>query len=124
MLLGEKDNWNQPTPCRNYAKCLQQAGASITVEIVEGANHAWDKVQATKRYRAVVFHCDIRFEPKTMDARNVEYGLKVNFLRDGWGKVWDKCGYKKEKVATGGTKKQLDWTRERVRKHLADTLGM
>ena len=33
-------------------------------------------------------------------------------------------GYKKEKVAAGGTKKQLDWTRERVRKHLADTLGM
>jgi len=123
MLLGEKDNWNQPKPCRNYAKRLQQAGASITVETVKGANHAWDFNKAAKSYRAVVYHCDIRFDPKTMDARNVEDGIKVNFSRDGWGKVWDKC-VRKAKVTTGGTKKQLNWTRERVRKHLADTLGM
>ena len=123
MLLGEKDNWNQPKPCRNYAKRLQQAGASITVETVKDANHAWDFNKATKSYRAVVYHCDIRFDPKTMNARNVEEGIKVNFSRDGWGSLWDKCE-KKAKVTTGGTKKQLNWTRERVRKHLADTLGM
>ena len=123
MLLGEKDNWNQPKPCRNYAKRLQQAGASITVETVKDANHAWDFNKATKSYRAVVYHCDIRFDPKTMNARNVEEGIKVNFSRDGWGSLWDKCE-KEAKVTTGGTKKQLNWTRERVRKHLADTLGM
>ena len=123
MLLGEKDNWNQPKPCRNYAKRLQQAGASITVETVKGANHAWDTDHAARSYRAVVWHCDVRFEPKTMDARNVEEGIRVNFSRDGWGSLWDKCE-KKAKVTTGGTKKQLNWTRERVRKHLVDTLGM
>ncbi len=123
MLLGEKDNWNQPKPCRNYAKRLQQAGASITVETVKGANHAWDTDHAARSYRAVVWHCDVRFDPKTMDARNVEEGIRVNFSRDGWGSLWDKCE-KKAKVTTGGTKKQLNWTRERVRKHLVDTLGM
>ncbi len=123
MLLGEKDNWNQPKPCRNYAKRLQQAGASITVETVKGANHAWDTDHAARSYRAVVWHCDVRFDPKTMDARNVEEGIRVNFSRDGWGSLWDKCE-KEAKVTTGGTKKQLNWTRERVRKHLADTLGM
>ena len=123
MLLGEKDNWNQPTPCRNYVERLQKAGASITVETVKGANHAWDFNKAAKSYRAVVYHCDIRFDPETMDARNVEDEIRVNFSRDGWGKVWDKCT-KKAKVTTGGTKKQLNWTRERVRKHLAYTLGI
>jgi len=126
MLLGEKDNWNQPTPCRNYAKRLQQAGASITVETVKGANHAWDTDHAARSYRAVVYHCDIRFDSETMNAINVEDGIRVNFSRDGrdgWGKVWDKCT-KEATVTTGGTKKQLNWTRERVRKHLADTLGM
>ena len=123
MLLGEKDNWNQPKPCRNYAERLRQAEASIMVETVEGANHAWDFNKAAKSYRAVVYHCDIRFDPKTMDARNVEEGIRVNFSRDGWGSLWDKCE-KKAKVTTGGTKKQLNWTRERVRKHLVDTLGM
>jgi dienelactone hydrolase len=123
MLLGEKDIWNQPTPCRNYAERLRQAGASIMVETVEGANHAWDFNKAAKSYRAVVYHCDIRFDPKTMDARNVEEGIRVNFSKDGWGNLWDKCT-KKAKVTTGGTKKQLNWTRERVRKHLVDTFGM
>ncbi len=123
MLLGEKDNWNQPKPCRNYAERLRQAGASIMVETVEGANHAWDFNKAAKSYRAVVYHCDIRFDPKTMDARNAEEGIRANFSKDGWGNLWDKCT-KKAKVTTGGTKKQLNWTRERVRKHLVDTFGM
>jgi len=123
MLLGEKDNWNQPKPCRNYAERLRQAEASIMVETVEGANHAWDFNKAAKSYRAVVYHCDIRFDPKTMDARNAEEGIRANFSKDGWGNLWDKCT-KKAKVTTGGTKKQLNWTRERVRKHLVDTFGM
>ena len=61
------------------------------VETVEGANHAWDFNKAAKSYRAVVYHCDIRFDPKTMDARNVEEGIRVNFSKDGWGNLWDKC---------------------------------
>jgi len=93
------------------------------VETVKNANHAWDLDKTTKSYRAVIYHCDIRFDPETMNARNVEEGIKVNFSRDGWGSLWDKCE-KEAKVTTGGTKKQLNWTRERVRKHLADTLGM
>ena len=58
-----------------------------------------------------------------MDARNAEEGIRANFSKDGWGNLWDKCT-KKAKVTTGGTKKQLNWTRERVRKHLVDTFGM
>ena len=123
MLLGEKDNWTPPKPCRDYAKRLKESGASITVETVADGNHGWYRTKSPKSRRVQVYHCDVRFDPETMDARNVEEGIRVNFSKDGWGNLWDKCT-KKANVTTGGTKKQLNWTRERVRKHLADTLGM
>ena len=122
MLLGEKDNWNQPAPCIDYAKRLNKAGADVTVETVKNAHHAWDTHHRLKSYRVTVYHCDIRFDPKTMDAHNPEYGVKVNLAQDGWGKLWEKCAQEK-KVTTGGTQKQLNWTRDRVSKFLDNELS-
>ena len=45
MLLGEKDNWNEPGPCIDYVDKLNAAGGSAEVIIIPDAAHAFDTAE-------------------------------------------------------------------------------
>lgn len=42
IMLGELDDYTPPTPCIEYAKRLQAAGAKVEYRVVPGAYHGWE----------------------------------------------------------------------------------
>ena len=105
MLLGEKDNWNEPGPCIDYADKLNAAGGSAEVIIIPDAAHAFDTAEPKKSKKAMTWHCQVTWDPKTMMAYHKREGKEADYSKNDWGNLWDDCS-KKRKVTTGGTSAQ------------------
>jgi dienelactone hydrolase len=56
MLLGGKDDWAPPEPCRRMAEAARQAGRRVTAIVYPDARHAFDAA----RIQGVVFVPDAR----------------------------------------------------------------
>ena len=123
FLLGEKDDWNAPGQCIDFASRVKSAGGDLTVEILPDAVHVWDsgkKVKVTRGVNAWGRNCHNIWDPSTMQIWKSGSSEKFD-LPDGWGKVWD-CVAKGVSVKTGGTPEQLAKTEEMVFSFLNENL--
>ena len=121
MLLGEKDNWNEPGPCIDYAEKLNAAGGSAEVIVIPDAVHAFDMVEPKKSQNVMTWHCQVTWDPKTMKAFNKREGKVADYSKNSWGNLWDECS-RKRKVTTGGTSAQRKQAEDAIFSFLKNNL--
>ena len=121
MILGEKDNWNEPGPCIDYADKLNAAGGSVEVIVIPDAVHGFDLVKPKKSRKAMTWHCQITWDPKTMKAYHKREGKEADYSKNDWGNLWDDCS-KTRKVTTGGTPAQRKQAEEVIFSFLNNNL--
>ncbi len=121
MLLGEKDNWNEPGPCKDYAAKLQKSGGDVKVVDIKGGQHGWDMTKPAKSKTVTVYHCQITYDPDTKMGYNHREGKEVDYSTSDWGNLWDDC-QKQATVTTGGTAEQRAETEAAVFEFLKEKL--
>ena len=115
ILLGEKDDWNQPGPCRDYAARLKAAGGDVSVIEIKDAVHGWYSPGSVRYLSGItVYHCQITWDPETMTEYNRPEGKKHDLRDGGWGSLWDDCVKKQATVRMGGTAEQRKQTESAV----------
>ena len=90
---------------RNTKFSIHAAGGSAEVIIIPDAAHAFDTAEPKKSKKAMTWHCQVTWDPKTMMAYHKREGKEADYSKNDWGNLWDDCS-KKRKVTTGGTSAQ------------------
>lgn len=92
LFLGEKDDWNEPGPCINYAERLKKEGGDITVKVYPDAVHLFEGQRPRSEVNVVVWgRCENVWDTDTYDIENLREGVRFNIKDGKWGPVCDKC---------------------------------
>ena len=123
FLLGEKDDWNAPGQCIDFASRVQSAGGDVTVDVLEGAVHNFDGNYAVETLRGVTVwgrKCHMLWNPSTMKIWQSGDPERLD-LPEGWNTAWNNCMVE-DSVKIGGTRDQRSYAHDRVLSFLTANL--
>ena len=123
VLLGLKDDWNDPEPCRRYLdRFINSGGKTKIVDFPEGY-HGFDRSKSVKTVTVVTYRCEAVWDNSTMSLDDKQTGKSFNLKGNGWKEYWETTDcIKKQPVHLGGTKQQRKRTLEIVTQYLSEKL--
>jgi hypothetical protein len=123
VLLGLKDDWNDPEPCRRYLDRFNSSGGKTKIVDFPEGYHGFDQGKGVKTVTVVTYRCEAVWDNRTMSLNDKQTGKSFNLNGNGWGEYWDTTDcIKKQTVHLGGTKQQRKRTIEIVIQYLSEKL--